>query len=111
MDGNNKIDEVNIVYMKAPRTYTGEDTVEIFCHGSMYVAQRIVEAAVKNGARLALPGEYTKTAFLNGKLDLSQAEAVIDIINSSTKICKGYGIKSAIGQTKAQYYKFDENAH
>ncbi|MEX1376709.1 MAG: tRNA uridine-5-carboxymethylaminomethyl(34) synthesis GTPase MnmE [Eubacteriales bacterium] len=99
-DGDNKIDEVNIVYMKAPKTYTGEDTVEIYCHGSMFVAQRIVEAAVKNGARLALPGEFTKTAFLNGKLDLSQAEAVIDVINSSTKSAKDMALNQLSGRLK-----------
>ena len=100
IDNGSIIDEVNIVYMKSPRTYTGEDTVEIYCHGSMYVAQRIVETAVKNGARLALPGEFTKTAFLNGKLDLSQAEAVIDIINSSTKSAKDIAINQLSGRLK-----------
>jgi len=99
-DNDNIIDEVNIVYMKAPKTYTGEDTVEIYCHGSMYIAQRIVEAAVKNGARLAQPGEFTKTAFLNGKLDLSQAEAVIDVINSSTKSAKDIALNQLSGRLK-----------
>ena len=99
-DDENMIDEVNIVYMQAPKTYTGEDTVEIFCHGSMYVAQRIVETAVKNGARLALPGEFTKTAFLNGKLDLSQAEAVIDVINSSTRSAKDMALNQLSGRLK-----------
>ena len=100
VDGENKIDEVNIVYMKAPKTYTGEDTVEIYCHGSMFVVQRIVETAIKNCARLAMPGEFTKTAFLNGKLDLSQAEAVIDVINSSTKSAKDMAINQLSGRLK-----------
>ncbi|MBN2879270.1 MAG: tRNA uridine-5-carboxymethylaminomethyl(34) synthesis GTPase MnmE [Clostridia bacterium] len=100
-DNENIIDEVNIVYMKAPKTYTGEDTVEIYCHGSIYIAQRIVETAVKNGARLALPGEFTKTAFLNGKLDLSQAEAVIDVINSSTKSAKDVALNQLSGRLKS----------
>lgn len=100
IDNKQVIDEVNIVYMQAPKTYTGEDTVEIYCHGSMYVAQRIVETAVKNGARLALPGEFTKTAFLNGKLDLSQAEAVIDVINSSTKSAKDMALNQLSGRLK-----------
>ena len=100
IDNNTKIDEVNIVYMKAPRTYTGEDTVEIYCHGSMYVAQRVVEACVKHGAKLAMPGEFTKTAFLNGKLDLSQAEAVMDVINASTQSAKDIALNQLSGRLK-----------
>lgn len=105
-DNKQIIDEVNIVYMRSPKTYTGEDTVEIYCHGSMYVAQRIVETAVKNGARLALPGEFTKTAFLNGKLDLSQAEAVIDVINSSTKSAKDMALNQLSGRLKHSITNF-----
>ncbi len=66
--------------MRAPRTFTGEDTVEINCHGGTYVVQRVLETVLENGARPAEPGEFTKRAFLNGKMDLSQAEAVIDVI-------------------------------
>ncbi len=68
--------------MKAPNTYTREDTVEIDCHGGVYVMKRVLEAVIKNGARPAEPGEFTKRAFLNGRIDLSQAESVIDVINS-----------------------------
>ncbi len=100
-DGKTKIDEVNAVYMKAPKTYTGEDTVEIYCHGSMYVAQKIVEACLRHGARLAMPGEFTKTAFLNGKLDLSQAEAVIDVINADTKSAKDVALNQLSGRLKS----------
>lgn len=80
----NLIDKVLCVYMKAPASYTGEDTVEIHCHGGYFVCEKILETVISAGARIALPGEFTKLAFLNGKLDLSQAEAVIDLINSKT---------------------------
>ncbi len=77
------IDEVVVGIFKAPHSYTGEDLVEISCHGSIYVQQRILEILVENEARLARPGEFTQRAFLNGKMDLSQAEAVADVIASS----------------------------
>lgn len=80
------IDEVLCVFMKAPQTYTCEDVVEINCHGSVVAQKRILELVLENGARMAEPGEFTKRAFLNGRLDLSQAEAVIDLIKAkSTK--------------------------
>ena len=78
------IDEVMAVYMKGPRSYTAEDVVEIQCHGSVVSLRKILALALKNGARLAEPGEFTKRAFLNGKLDLTQAEAVIDLIEADT---------------------------
>lgn len=83
-ESNKKIDEVLIVYMKAPYTYTKEDVVEIYCHGGIISVRRILEILLDNGARLAEPGEFTKRAFLNGRLDLSQAEAVIDVIRAKT---------------------------
>jgi len=76
------LDEVMAVVMKAPRSFTGEDTVEIQCHGGVLVMRKILEAALRNGARLAEPGEFTKRAFLNGRIDLSRAEAVMDVISS-----------------------------
>ncbi|WP_027308711.1 tRNA uridine-5-carboxymethylaminomethyl(34) synthesis GTPase MnmE [Caloramator sp. ALD01] len=79
-----KIDEVIISYMKAPNTYTREDIVEINCHGGVVAVKRILSLVLKNGARLAEPGEFTKRAFLNGRIDLSQAEAVIDLIRAKT---------------------------
>ena len=100
VENENIIDEVNMVFMKAPKTFTGENTVEIYCHGSMFVAQQIVKAAINSGARLAMPGEFTKTAFLNGKLDLSQAEAVIDVINSSTDSAKDIALNQLSGRLK-----------
>ncbi len=95
-DENDIIDEVLVMIMKSPRTFTGEDTVEINCHGGLYVIKRILEIVIKNGARPAEPGEFTKRAFLNGKMDLSQAEAVIDIITAKNE----YALKSSISQLK-----------
>jgi tRNA modification GTPase len=80
----NPIDEVVISLYKAPRSYTGEDVVEISCHGSPYIHQQVIEACIKKGARIAKPGEFTQRAFLSGKLDLAQAEAVADLILSNT---------------------------
>ena len=79
-----KIDEVMAVYMKAPHSYTAEDVVEIQCHGSIVSLRKILALILKNGARLAEPGEFTKRAFLNGRLDLSQAEAVIDLVRAKS---------------------------
>lgn len=78
------IDEVVISLFKTPKSYTGEDVVEISCHGSPYVQQQVLNACIKRGARLAKPGEFTQRAFLNGKLDLTQAEAVADLISANT---------------------------
>lgn len=82
---NEIIDEVLVMIMKSPNTYTCEDVVEINCHGGVYVMKKILEIVMKVGARPAEPGEFTKRAFLNGRIDLSQAEAVIDVINSKNK--------------------------
>ena len=80
---NEIIDEVIVAIFREPHSFTGEDIVEISCHGSVFIQQKILEVLVENGARLALPGEFTQRAFLNGKMDLSQAEAVADVIASS----------------------------
>ena len=80
-----ELDEVLVSLFRAPYSYTGEDSTEISCHGSSYIVQRLLESLIKNGARQAEPGEYTMRAFMNGKLDLSQAEAVADLISSSTQ--------------------------
>lgn len=84
MDGEEIIDDVLIAVYHAPHSFTGENTVEINCHGSVYIQQRILQLLVENGCRTALPGEFTQRAFLNGKMDLSQAEAVADLIASSS---------------------------
>ena len=83
-EGDNIIDEVVVSLFKAPRSYTGEDVVEISCHGSVYIQQQILQLLIRKGARLAKPGEFTLRAFVNGKMDLSQAEAVADLIASSS---------------------------
>ena len=82
---DNVIDEVLVVVMKGPNSYTKEDVIEINCHGGSLVMKEILEAVIRSGARPAEPGEFTKRAFLNGRIDLSQAEAVIDVINSKNK--------------------------
>ncbi|HSH34925.1 tRNA uridine-5-carboxymethylaminomethyl(34) synthesis GTPase MnmE [Schnuerera sp.] len=84
LENNEIIDEVLIAYMKAPYTYTREDMVEIYCHGGIISVKKILELVLKNGSRLAEPGEFTKRAFLNGRLDLAQSEAVIDMIRAKT---------------------------
>lgn len=91
-----QIDEVLVSVFLGPRTFTGEDTVEINCHGGIYVTGRVFEAVLKAGARTAEPGEFTKRAFLNGRIDLSQAEAVMDVISSKNE----YALKSSISQLK-----------
>ena len=79
------IDEALVTVFRAPHSYTGEDSVEISCHGSRYILNKILELLMQNGCRMANPGEYTQRAYLNGKMDLSQAEAVADLIASSNK--------------------------
>lgn len=96
MDGDETVDEVLVMVMRGPRTFTGEDTVEINCHGGTYVVSRVLETVLKAGARPAEPGEFTKRAFLNGRIDLSQAEAVIDVINAKNE----YALKSSISQLR-----------
>ena len=96
VDGEETVDEVLVMAMRAPHTFTGEDTVEINCHGGTYVVKRVLETVLKNGARAAEPGEFTKRAFLNGKMDLSQAETVIDVITSENE----YALQSSISQLK-----------
>ncbi|ADL06791.1 tRNA uridine-5-carboxymethylaminomethyl(34) synthesis GTPase MnmE [Lacrimispora saccharolytica] len=93
-DGDEIIDEVLVLIMKGPRSYTAEDTVEIDCHGGVLVTKRILETVLKYGARPAEPGEFTKRAFLNGRVDLSQAEAVIDVIHAKNN----YALKSSVSQ-------------
>ena len=95
-DGEETIDEVLVSIMKSPKTFTGEDTVEINCHGGVFVVKRVLDIVLKNGASLAEPGEFTKRAFLNGKMDLSQAEAVADLIHSKNE----YALKSSVSQLR-----------
>lgn len=92
MDGNETVDEVLVMLMRGPHSYTGEDTVEIDCHGGVLSARSILDTVVRNGVRPAEPGEFTKRAFLNGRMDLSQAEAVMDIISARNQ----FALKSSI---------------
>lgn len=96
VDGEQVLDEVLVMMMRGPHSYTAEDTAEIDCHGGRLVMQKILEAVLKNGARAAEPGEFTKRAFLNGRMDLSQAEAVMDLIQSKNEMA----LKSSLAQLK-----------
>lgn len=99
---DNIIDEVLIIIMKAPNSYTREDVVEIDCHGGVYVMKKILDILIKSGVRTAEPGEFTKRAFLNGRIDLTQAEAVIDIINSKNKYALSNSVKLLNGKLSEQ---------
>ncbi len=101
VDEGQIIDEVMVVIMKAPSTYTREDVVEIDCHGGIVVTRRILETVLKHGARIAEPGEFTKRAFLNGRIDLSRAEAVCDVINAKNEMA----LKSAVNQLRGKEYE------
>jgi len=96
--GEETIDEVIVSYMKGPKSFTAEDVVEINCHGGVISTGRVLETVIKSGARLAEPGEFSKRAFLNGRIDLSQAEAVIDIIRAKTDL----SMKSALSQSQGK---------
>ncbi|MBS1748637.1 MAG: tRNA uridine-5-carboxymethylaminomethyl(34) synthesis GTPase MnmE [Bacteroidetes bacterium] len=96
-DGDIVLDEVVISLFKSPKSYTGEDTVEISCHGSPFIQQQIIDACIRKGARLAKPGEFTQRAFLNGKMDLTQAEAVADVIASQNFAAKETALKQLRG--------------
>ena len=95
-DRENVIDEVMVSVMRGPRSFTAEDTVEINCHGGILIMNRILELVVRNGARMAEPGEFTKRAFLNGRIDLSEAEAVMDVISSKNDLA----LKSSVLQLR-----------
>lgn len=95
--GNEVLDEVVVSLFKGPRSYTGEDVVEISCHGSPFIQEKIIQAILTKGARLAKPGEYTLRAFLNGKMDLTQAEAVADLIASNTEASRKTALQNIRG--------------
>lgn len=101
MDGNQLIDEVMVLILRAPNTYTRENTIEIDCHGGVLVVQKILETVVKYGARPAEPGEFTKRAFLNGRIDLSQAESVMDVIQAKND----FALKTSMEQLKGSVLK------
>ncbi len=99
-DGDKKIDECICLVMKAPHTYTAEDVVELQCHGGVAVTKKVLETVIKAGARPAQPGEFTKRAFLNGRIDLSQAEAVMDVIHSKNEFALESSMKQLSGALK-----------
>ena len=101
-DGEKRIDEVLILLMRSPRSYTAEDVVEIHCHGGHYICQVILNLLIRVGVRTAEPGEFTKRAFLNGRLDLSQAEAVMDVIRSKSKMALENSIQQLKGTVKTK---------
>ena len=101
IDNEELVDEVIISYMKGPKSFTAEDTVEINCHGGVTSTNKVLEMVIKAGARLAEPGEFTKRAFLNGRIDLSQAEAVMDLITAKTDLA----MKSALMQSNGSLSK------
>ena len=96
-EGNELIDEVVVSIFRTPHSFTGEDVIEITCHGSVYIQQRILQLLITKGARMALPGEFTQRAFLNGKMDLSQAEAVADLIASTNRAAQKVAINQMRG--------------
>ena len=98
-EGNKALDEVVISIFKAPRSYTGENVIEISCHGSSFIQQQVIEACIRAGARMANPGEFTMRAFLNGKMDLVQAEAVADLIAAASQSAK----EAALHQVKGGF--------
>ena len=104
-DGEQLIDEVLVMIMKGPRSYTGEDTVEIDCHGGVLAMRKVLDAVIHAGARPAESGEFTKRAFLNGRIDLSQAEAVMDVIQAQSE----YALKSSMSQLKGSLLQSIEN--
>lgn len=100
-DGEELVDEVLVMLMKGPKSFTAEDTIEIDCHGGVLMTKKILETVLRHGARPAEPGEFTKRAFLNGRIDLSQAEAVIDVINAKND----YALKSSVSQLEGAVSK------
>lgn len=100
-DGDQRVDEALVVLMRGPRSFTAEDTVEIDCHGGVLMVKKILETVIRYGARTAEPGEFTKRAFLNGRIDLSQAEAVADVINAKND----YALRNSVGQLSGSVSK------
>jgi tRNA modification GTPase len=107
--GDEVIDEVLLAVLRAPRTFTREDTVEISCHGGLLPAKLVLDTVLKNGARLAEPGEFTKRAFLNGRIDLAQAEAVADVIHSRTELALAAANEQLAGKLSQRINKLRDD--
>lgn len=97
IDGENFVDEVMVSYMKGPYSFTAENTVEINCHGGVLITKKVLQLVLRSGARLASPGEFTKRAFLNGRIDLTKAEAIMDIIHADNEFALEIGMKQLKG--------------
>lgn len=108
-ENNSVIDEVLVSVMRGPKTYTTEDVVEINCHGGIMSSQRVLELLLNSGVRHAEPGEFTKRAFLGGRIDLSQAEAVIDVINSKTELSRKTAVNQLDGSIKRAVYEMRDS--
>ena len=107
-DGTEIIDEVLVSIFRAPHSYTGEDSAEISCHGSRYILNKVLELLIQNGCRMAEPGEFTQRAYLNGKMDLSQAEAVADLIASSNKATHDIALNQLRGHFSTELSRLRE---
>ncbi len=107
-DGEKIIDEALVSIFRAPHSYTGEDSAEISCHGSRYILNKVIELLIQNGCRMALPGEFTQRAFLNGKMDLSQAEAVADLIASGNKVTHQIAMSQLRGNVSSELSRLRE---
>ena len=107
--GNETIDEIMVIKYLSPNSYTGQDLIEIFCHGSIFIQQRILQILISNGARIAKPGEFTQRAFMNGKMDLSQAEAVADLISSRNKMAHNIAMRQMKGEFSSKLNLLREN--
>ena len=108
-DGERLIDECLVVTFKGPHSYTGENSAEIYCHGSQYIVQEIIKLLLANGVKMAEPGEFSKRAFLNGKLDLAQAEAVADLISSETEAAHKIAMQQMKGGFSAELKQMRED--
>lgn len=108
-DQDEILDEVLVMLMRNPHSYTGEDTVEIDCHGGILSTRRVLEACIRNGARAAEPGEYTKRAFLNGRIDLAQAESVMDLIEAKNEYARKSSLKQLEGSLSVKIRKIRQN--
>ena len=108
MDKENELDEVLVSIFKGPHSFTGENTVEVSCHGAPYIQQKVLELFIKNGAAMATPGEFTQRAFLNGKMDLSQAEAVADLIASKSEAARRVALQQMKGGFSNELVKLRE---
>lgn len=104
-DGDEPVDEVVVIFYKAPKSYTGEDMVEVMCHGGPFVVKKLIDLFLREGARLAEPGEFTRRAFLNGKMDLTSAEAVRDIIEAKSEL----SLKASLRNLRGELRTFVEN--